>query len=63
MSVLGFVKDVDPIVEYDDGQDCNLFDLSEPKSGSALSLNRRGPYLRPMHTLAPAEKGMNASLL
>ena len=57
----------DLIVEYNEGEDSNLFDFGEPENEaiawSAHSLDQWSTYLRPIHPLAPAEKGRNASLL
>ena len=67
VGILRLFEDGDPIVKHDDGEDRDLFNFSEPEKAAlisrrCLSISWR-TYLLPMHTLAPAEKGMNASLL
>ena len=66
MGIPRLFKDINVVVEYNNGEDCDLFDFRESRgrgTWSALSLDQWRTYLRPMHTLAPEEKGMNASLL
>jgi hypothetical protein len=36
VGVLRLFKDGDPVVEHDDGEDCNLFDLGEPESAACM---------------------------
>ena len=38
MRILGLIKDGNPIVEYNDGEHGNLFDLGEPKDATFRSV-------------------------
>jgi hypothetical protein len=42
MGILRLIKHSDLIVEYDDGEDSNLFDFGEPKNAG---IGQRGPLI------------------
>lgn len=42
MGILRLFEDSDPVVEYDGGESCNLFDFSEPEDAA---LSQRRPTL------------------
>ena len=49
MGVLRLVKDSDPILEHDDGEDRNLLNFREPKNAALINA-----VSRPMEDLPPA---------